>query len=155
MKKEVKVALIVAVVAVGAYLAWRWYRNRQENQSGSPTGSLGANLNSVAPELVGGSSGPSAGPAVAMPLNITLTEAAPAPQDDGDHMKSHHHGGKGNPVHRQRHHASGDQPNPGGLNIPPGVGDGTPQPVFSPGDTTGTGAGPYGGGIGGVDVSGP
>lgn len=75
LKKEHKVIIGVAVLAVAAYFAWRWWQNRQAaNDANSPTGSFGTNLNSVAPELVGGSSGPSVGPAVALPVNITLVE---------------------------------------------------------------------------------
>lgn len=56
MDKRLKTALILAGVAVAVYLGYRWYQNRQSNSQG-----LGANLNSAAPELVAGSSGPSSG----------------------------------------------------------------------------------------------
>jgi hypothetical protein len=77
MNKNLKIGLIVLVIAVAAYFAWQWWKNRQTSDSlQSPTQSFGTNLNSVAPELVGGSAGPSVGsaPAVSLPVNITLTE---------------------------------------------------------------------------------
>ena len=72
MPKNTRMLLIVAGFAVAAYFAYRWYQNRQASQGGSPTGSTGTNLNSVAPELIGGSTGPSVGPALSAPINITL-----------------------------------------------------------------------------------
>jgi len=110
MEKKHKIILAVVALAVAGYLAWRWYQNRQAAQDGSPTGALGTNLNSVAPELVGGSAGPSVGPAVSLPVNITLTEqAAPLPEgNDGDEMKGRSR--SANPVHRQRQGASIMQP---------------------------------------------
>lgn len=103
MKKHA--ILIIVGLAVVAYLAWRWWSNRQSNSSGdnvAPGGST--DLNSVAPELIGGSSGPNVGPAVQLPVNITLTEqanTAPKPQVDGDDMQS---GQRiiGSPVQRNR-----------------------------------------------------
>jgi|SRR5579859_2072327 len=59
MDAKQKKLLIIGAVAVAAYLAYRWYQNRQQNNTGS--GQLGTNLNSVAPALIGGSSGPSSG----------------------------------------------------------------------------------------------
>jgi hypothetical protein len=87
--KNTKTLLIIAAVAVAAYLGYRWYENKKANASGtnSPTGALGTNLNSVAPELVGGSTGPSVGPALSSPVNITLNEnVAPPPVDQGGPM---------------------------------------------------------------------
>lgn len=110
MSKRTKVVLIVAALAAAGYIAYRLWKNRQGSGTGDQDSGLGANLNSVAPELVGGSSGPQVGPAVAMPLNITLQETAPAgPQDDDDDDdddmdKDHHH--KHHPHHRQRHAAA-------------------------------------------------
>lgn len=81
MNKNVRTILIVGAVAVAAYFAWRWWQNRQLEQGNtSPISQLGTNLNSLAPELVGGSSGPTSGPQVTMPLNITLTETGGKPQ---------------------------------------------------------------------------
>lgn len=127
MKKNAKVALWVAGLALAAYFAYRWWQHRQAGQDSSPTGSLGTNLNSVAPELVGGSSGPSVGPAVSMPLNITLSQPQPpsSVMPDNDHdgdMDSDDHEHRHHPIHRQRHAAS---VNPGGPMIddfegPPG-----------------------------------
>lgn len=116
MSKKQKIILGVVVLAVAAYFGYRWWKGRQDQGNAeSPTGGLGTNLNSVAPELVGGSSGPEVGPAVSMPLNITLAapaNPAPPPEDnDDDDMdgRPHH---RRNPVQRQRHL------NPGGPMIP-------------------------------------
>lgn len=84
MDKRVRLLLIVGALAVAAYLGYRWMKSRQAGNASpdSPTGGLGTNLNSVAPELVGGSTGPAVGPALSTPINITLTEqVAPAPED--------------------------------------------------------------------------
>lgn len=59
MTKNQKTALILAGVAVAAYLVYRWYTSQQQNNTNS-TG-LGSNLNSLAPSLIAGSSGPSSG----------------------------------------------------------------------------------------------
>lgn len=125
-KKTAHALIIVAVVAVAGYLAYRWYRNRQANgASGMNESGLGSNLNSVAPELVGGSAGPTAGPAVSMPLNITLQETAPPPDDDDDDddMRGGHRSTM--PIHRQRHHAA------------MGGGTGGPEPIAGMPDVTG------------------
>lgn len=62
MSKRTRTILIVIGVAVAAYLAYRWYSNRNSGSPvNSPTGSLGTNLNSIAPELVAGSTGPTSG----------------------------------------------------------------------------------------------
>lgn len=108
MNKQTKILLLVAGVAVAGYFVWKWWQNRQANGNTSPTGSLGTNLNSVAPELVGGSSGPDVGPAVAMPLNITLQETVARPEDDSNMEPDHHH--SNHPHHRQRHSAALVQP---------------------------------------------
>lgn len=55
-----KKALIIGALAVAAYLAYRWYQSKQQSDN-SGTGQLGTNLNSVAPALIAGSSGPSSG----------------------------------------------------------------------------------------------
>lgn len=60
MSKRTRIVLIVAALAVAAYLVYRWYVNRQSGSANNTSG-LGSNLNSVAPELVGGSSGPDSG----------------------------------------------------------------------------------------------
>lgn len=71
MNKRTRTLVIVGVAAVLVYLVYRYIQHRGGTDSGS--GPLGTNLNSVAPELIGGSSGPSQGPAVDVPVNITLT----------------------------------------------------------------------------------
>lgn len=50
---------LLGILAVGGYFVYRYYENN--GGSLSPTGALGTNLNSIAPELVGGSAGPSSG----------------------------------------------------------------------------------------------
>lgn len=76
LSKNSKTLFILAGVAVVAYLAYRWYKSRAAS-SGASGGGLGSNLNSVAPELVAGSTGPNttAGPAVDMPITITYSES--------------------------------------------------------------------------------
>jgi hypothetical protein len=59
MDKKQKTTLILAVVAVAVYLAYRWYENKQSANQG--TTQLGSNLNSIAPALIAGSSGPTSG----------------------------------------------------------------------------------------------
>lgn len=69
MNPKLKTALIIAGLAVAAYLGYRWWENRSGGSSG-----LGANLNSAAPELIAGSSGPDSGldyNAGSTTLNIT------------------------------------------------------------------------------------
>lgn len=56
MNPRLRTALIIAGIAVAAYLGYRWWQNRQGSSQG-----LGANLNSVAPEMVAGSTGPESG----------------------------------------------------------------------------------------------
>ena len=74
MNKQTRTLLIIGVAALAAYLIYRYISNRGNENTGS--GALGSNLNSVAPELIGGSSGPSQGPAVSVPVNITVSEQA-------------------------------------------------------------------------------
>lgn len=74
-RTAIVLAAVAGVVVIG-YVVYRWYQSRAA--SNSPTGSVGTNLNSIAPELVGGSSGPSVGPALSAPVNITLNETSPA-----------------------------------------------------------------------------
>jgi hypothetical protein len=78
--------IIAGVAAVAVFLAWRWYQNYQAAQPGG--GQLGTNLNSIAPELVGGSQGPTAQPAFNVPVNITVSSSSPPPEtpDKDDRM---------------------------------------------------------------------
>lgn len=115
MKKHA--VLIVIGLAVVAYFVWRWWSNRQSSNGDNVAPGGSTDLNSVAPELVGGSSGPAIGPAVSLPVNITLTEqadTAPKPQVDDDDMKG---GGrhKRHPLHQNRP-------------VPPGPGRGGNEP---------------------------
>jgi hypothetical protein len=75
---------MVGVLAVGAWFAWRYYQNYKAGQTGGGVPQLGSNLNSVAPFLVGGSSGPAVSPAVNTPVNITITETGGATFPDRD-----------------------------------------------------------------------
>lgn len=86
MTKNGKIFLGVAVGALALYLAYRWYKSRSQ-AAGTGVPQLGTNLNSMAPELVGGSAGPSSGPQVTMPVTITLTESNPVPPDQ-DHSST-------------------------------------------------------------------
>jgi hypothetical protein len=74
--KQSKTLLIIAAVVIGGWAVYKLYQNWKANGGtfGGTFGQLGTNLNSIAPELVGGSQGPQAGPGVNMPVNITLTE---------------------------------------------------------------------------------
>jgi hypothetical protein len=133
MSKQTKTLLIVGAVAIAAWLAWRWYKNRQANTSPSPTGATGTNLNSVAPELIGGSSGPSVGPAVSTPINITLNEAsAPPPEvEHGEPMIPANNQTMG-AMDRQEDAADVAGEQPGGSPIFPGGPDeiaGEPEPA--------------------------
>src|SRR5215831_5635703 len=58
MAKSMKTTLLWFGIAVLAGIAYLWWKNRQANSGiNSPTGSLGTNLNSMAPILMGSSSG--------------------------------------------------------------------------------------------------
>jgi hypothetical protein len=72
--KSSRTLLIVMVGAVAFYLLYRYMKSKDTSNSG--TGVLGSNLNSVAPDLVGGSTGPELGPAVSLPINITLNDTS-------------------------------------------------------------------------------
>lgn len=60
MNKRTRIILIVVGLAVAAYLAYRWYAAKSSSTA-TGNATLGTNLNSVAPELIAGSSGPSSG----------------------------------------------------------------------------------------------
>lgn len=97
MDKKLLTALIVVGAIVVGYVLFRWY---QANKAGGSGGQLGTNLNSVAPELVGGSSGPTAQPQFDMPVNITLTETITQPQMPDSAMLGVN-AATGNPMTRQ------------------------------------------------------
>lgn len=82
MNKNLRIVLILAVVAGVAYVAYRWYEsNKAASGTGLATGQLGSNLNSIAPELVGGSEagGTKVAPAVSVPVNITMSSSSTMP----------------------------------------------------------------------------
>lgn len=58
MNKKTKTVLIAVAVAGAVYLIYKWYVGRQSGGGGTQ---LGTNLNSIAPELIGGSTGPQSG----------------------------------------------------------------------------------------------
>lgn len=58
MNAKQKKAVLLIAIAAAAYLGYRWWSNRQSSSSGT---GLGANLNSLAPALVAGSTGPQSG----------------------------------------------------------------------------------------------
>ena len=72
--KAVKTIILAGVLVLGAWFAWRYYQNWKAGQAGGGVPQLGTNLNSMAPELVGGSTGPAVAPAVNTPINITITD---------------------------------------------------------------------------------
>lgn len=76
---------IVAALAIGGWFLWHWWQAYQA-QGGGNLG-LGTNLNSVAPELVGGSAGPQVQPAVSLPVNITLSESVASAQPPATTME--------------------------------------------------------------------
>jgi hypothetical protein len=61
VSKRTKIILIVVAVAVAGYLVYKYLANKSGSTSSTTGTALGTNLNSVAPELVAGSSGPSSG----------------------------------------------------------------------------------------------
>lgn len=79
--KTLKTLILVVVLAGGAYLAWRFYQNYKAGQTGGVP-QLGTNLNSIAPELVGGSAGPSVAPVISTPVNVTITQDTRAQMPD-------------------------------------------------------------------------
>lgn len=81
MKGNARTAVTLAVIAVAAYLGYRWWRGRQGGGGGAGAG-LGSNLNSVAPELIGGSAGPDSAPAYTAPtVNVNeVIQPGPPPQ---------------------------------------------------------------------------
>lgn len=82
MNRNMRLALIAALVVGAGYFAFRWWQNRNASPSAGSVSNLttsggltlGTNLNSKAPNLVGGTSaaGPNVGPAVELPVNVTM-----------------------------------------------------------------------------------
>lgn len=75
MTKTQKIAVGVVALAIAGYFAWRWWMKRKQSQQQANGNQpyLGTNLNSEAASLV---AGPSVGPAVSLPMTITLIEQA-------------------------------------------------------------------------------
>lgn len=91
-----KTAWLLVLGAAGLVALYLYMRHRNQQSVGgaqSPTGGLGTNLNSVAPELVGGSSGPSLGPAVSLPITISLTQPGGSADNDKPPYQSVGHTG--------------------------------------------------------------
>lgn len=61
MSKRTRIILIILALAVVAYFAYRWWQNRNSGGLQGNTSGTGSNLNSLAPSLVAGSSGPNSG----------------------------------------------------------------------------------------------
>jgi hypothetical protein len=88
MNKKTWMAIgAVVLVAAVAYVAYRWWQARGSSNEAQPP--VGTNLNSVAPELVAGptAGGTDAGPAVDVPVNITLYDTS-GQNSDSDADKS-------------------------------------------------------------------
>lgn len=105
------IAGVVLLIAAGVFLYLRSRNNKEETNEDTgavaPGGS--SNLNSVAPELVGGPSGPDVSPTLSLPVNITLNEEskAPKPQVLGTPMQPGARQGTV-PTNRQREAAVAD-----------------------------------------------
>lgn len=81
MSKRMRTILIIGGLLVVAYFVYRWYMNQQASSTNSPTGALGTNLNSIAPEMVAGSTGPTSGLVynqAPTTVNLTLPSGAPS-----------------------------------------------------------------------------
>lgn len=59
-KPSTKTILIIVVLAIAAYLIYRWYTNRNSENTADNSQSYGANLNSVAPDM-SSATGPDSG----------------------------------------------------------------------------------------------
>jgi hypothetical protein len=85
MTKKVPTWGWLIIAAGGAYLAYRWWRNRSANAGGNAaTGgiTLGTNLSSVLPNLSAGATGPSSGVAGSS-VNETISIQAPSISSNG------------------------------------------------------------------------
>lgn len=78
MSKRTKVLVIVAVLAVAVYLGYRYLKSQQSGDGSGDGGQnpegLGSNLNSPAP-LDALNAAPSVGPAVSIPLSVSITHS--------------------------------------------------------------------------------
>jgi hypothetical protein len=84
VNKTTKTLLWVAVAAVAAYLAYRWYQNKKSTAGQQGTSaSLGSNLNSEAPELIGGSqaAGTQVQPVLSVPVDVSISESSSLPPE--------------------------------------------------------------------------
>jgi hypothetical protein len=84
VNKTTKIVLVVAVLAVLGYFGWKVWSNYQASKGNPNAASEGTNLNSAAPQLVGGSTGPSVGAGPALPITINVTEQAAPKGSDPD-----------------------------------------------------------------------
>ena len=104
MNRKLLIGIAIAVIVIAGVLYLRSRRAASaDSDAVAPGGST--DLNSVAPELIGGPSGPNITPAVSLPVNITLTEQAsqaPPPKVIGPPMESGERQDVVNPVQRQR-----------------------------------------------------
>jgi len=88
MSKNTKTLLWVGIIAVAAYLGYRWYKNKQASAAGAAatsaplsTSSAGSNLNSVAPELIGGgdAAGTTVQPVLTVPVTVSIDQTSQNP----------------------------------------------------------------------------
>jgi hypothetical protein len=133
VSKEVKIGLIVLAVAVAGYFAWRWWQNHYSYNDESQAQVSASNLSSVAPELVGGSAGPSVGsaPAVSLPVHVTIHDDSNDKSKldpDSDKPAAVSASRSSKPVQRQRH-ASGVTSGISGGVMSPAGGSRDLQPV--------------------------
>lgn len=137
MNKNLRIVLILAAVAGVAYVAYRWYEAKvAASGTGLATGQLGTNLNSIAPELVGGSEagGTQVAPAVSVPVNITMSSSSTMPALNGppDSMMQPLNQTTPNGVQNSDGSNGANPVNPGGPDVTVSSGK-TPPPTVQPG----------------------
>lgn len=124
MNKRTRIILIVILLAVVAYLVYRWWQNRQGQPQGNLIPGTGSNLNSVAPELAAGSAGPSSGLNY-YPGNTQLDISLPGSNEAENNNPP--------PVHHKPPKRKPPRPRPGGGSAgSPGTPGGGPIPVRPP-----------------------
>jgi hypothetical protein len=100
MTKQAKTGLIVAGIAVVAYLAYKWWQNQGGGAGGGSSTGFGTNLNSTMPALVGGGTGPASGISYyAGSVNVSQTQPTgqPAWTGPGHIPRPPHEGGGSKP----------------------------------------------------------
>ena len=119
LSKPMQTTLIVAGIAVAAYLIWKWYQsNQSSSDSGTSTSGEGTNLNSTLPEITAGGSGDSGLDYMAGSTNITVEQpvaGAVTTSSGGANPVSGSGGGKLTGVTPGDHLPPGTRPNPIGV----------------------------------------